>query len=89
MRGRWEREGGGREGGREEGGRKRDLDGEDPWNNRDIDPHSSTVVVELDERLCSEEELCDDEVGSCVHLLLQVLDVFLVIGAVRMTMGVA
>ena len=80
-----EREGEGEGGWREEG----DLNGEDPWNNGDIDPHSTTVVVELDECFCSEEELCDDEVCPCIHLLLEVLDVLFITGAVRVTMGVA
>lgn len=64
------------------------LYGHDTWYNGDGNPYIPTVLVELEIGLRFEEELCYDEVCSSVYLLLQVLQVILVTGAVRVTMGV-
>ncbi len=53
------------------------------------DANLPTVIVELEERFRVKEELRYDEVRSSVHLLLQMLDVFVVASTVWVTMGVA
>jgi hypothetical protein len=45
--------------------------------------------MELEKSLCFKEKLCDDEVSTSVHLLLEVLEIFLVRGTVRVAMRVA
>ena len=64
------------------------LNWHDTSNDWYSDPNPSTVGVELEERLGFKEELCDNEISSCVHLLLEVLEIFLVRGTVRVAMGV-
>lgn len=54
------------------------LDGENARQDGTRDADGSAVVQELEERVCSEEQLRDDEIRSGVHLLLQVLEVLLV-----------
>ena len=65
------------------------LDRQDTSNNGDINPGPLTIMIELDESFSLKEELCDDEISSCVNFLFQMLDVLFVIGTVRMTVGIA
>ena len=45
-------------------------------------------MVEPNESLCLKEQLSDDELRSCIHLLLQVEEVLLIAGAVWVAMRV-
>ena len=61
----------------------------DSCYDRHSDTNATTVCVELEESFRFKEELCDDEVSTSIHLLLQMLDVLLVGRAVGMSVGVA
>ena len=52
------------------------------------DANPSTIGMELEKSLSFKEQLCNDEVGTCVHLLFEVLKVFLVRGTVWMAVWV-
>lgn len=65
------------------------LDGEDARQDGTRDADGSAVVQELEERVCSEEQLSDDEISSGVHLLLQVPEILLVALGLRVSGGVS
>lgn len=64
------------------------LYGEDSRQDGTRDADRSAVVQKLQEGVGSEEQLSDDEVGSGVHLLLQVPEVVLVARRLGVTGGV-
>ena len=55
----------------------------------DSDANLPTVLVKLEKRLCLKEQLCDDKVGTCVHLLLEMLNIIFIAGTVGMSMRIA
>lgn len=65
------------------------LNGHDSCYDGHTDANLPTVAMKLNKRLRFEEKLSDDEVSASFYLLLQMLQVFLVTGAVRMAMWVA
>lgn len=64
------------------------LNGEDSRQDGTRDAHRPAVVQKLEEGVGSEEQLSDDEVCSCVHLLLEVPQVVLVAHSLGVTGGV-
>ena len=46
-------------------------------------------MVKLEKCLGLKEQLCDDKVGTCVHLLLEMLNIIFIAGTVGMSMRIA
>ena len=61
----------------------------DPGYDWHGDANLPAVPVEPEERAGLKEELRNDEIRPSVHLLLQVLQILLIAGAVRVPVGVA
>ena len=59
------------------------------WYDGDSDANLPTVLVKLEKCLCLKEQLCDDKVGTCVHLLLEMLNIIFIAGTVGMSMRIA
>ena len=64
------------------------LNGHYSWNDRHSYANFPTVFQELEKSLVLEEKLGDDEVGTCVHFFLEVSQVFLIAGTVRVTIRI-
>ena len=54
----------------------------------DRDANLPTVLIKLEKRLGLKEQLRDDKVGTCVHLLLQMLNIIFIAGTVRVSMRI-
>lgn len=68
---------------------RRYLNRENAWQNGTRDANLSAVVQELEESVRPEKQLCDDEVRSSIHLLLQVSEVLLVALCFRVSCGIS
>ena len=64
------------------------LNGQYSWYDGHSNSNPPTVVVELDERRGLKEQLRYDEICTRVHLLPEMLNILVVVGAVRVTAGI-
>lgn len=64
------------------------LNGEDARQDGTGDTNRPAVIQELEESVCPEEQLGDDEVRASVNLLLQVPEILLVALGLRVACGI-